>query len=185
MAAVNHVSFSLWVFMRSNDSKDVRRIRVSSRTAKARILSDYILLFLFLGALYAMVLFFKDSGPASPATTASPASSAVSPAPAAQLSTSPAKSISELPLNNLTGKTVVLKQDSLIASSEAAYEELRKATQANNQDAIARMLVTGRLSMAGMGTRVTIVKIERESVFVEVLDGPTAGVKGLILGAMK
>ena len=73
----------------------------------------------------------------------------------------------------------------MIASSEAAFEELRKATQTNNQDAIARMLVSGRLSMAGIGTRVMIVNIERESVLVEVLDGPTAGVKGLILGAMK
>ena len=46
------------------------------------------------------------------------------------------------------------------------------------------MLVTGRLSMAGIGTRVTIIKIEKDSVLVEVLDGPTSGVKGLILSAM-
>ena len=72
----------------------------------------------------------------------------------------------------------------MIASSETAYEELLKASQANNKDAIARMLVTGRLSMAGIGTRVTIIKIEKDSVLVEVLDGPTSGVKGLILSAM-
>ncbi len=171
--------------MQGSASEDVRGIRVSSKTAKARILSDYILLFLFLGVLYAMVQFFNNSGPASPPTTASPSFTAASSAPAAQPSATPVKPLADLPLNNLTGKTVVLKQDSLIASSEAAFEELRKATQTNNQDAIARMLVSGRLSMAGIGTRVMIVKIERESVFVEVLDGPTAGVKGPILGAMK
>jgi hypothetical protein len=83
-----------------------------------------------------------------------------------------------------SGDITVLRHSALIAIDDGAYADLGKFSASNDKEALTRMITGGRLVLVGVGAKITILKVNGESSYVEVTDGPTAGAKGWLLNSL-
>jgi len=90
----------------------------------------------------------------------------------------------EVPSIKRPGDITVLRHNALIAVNDNAYADFGKFSSTNNKEEIARMITSGRLVLVGIGTKITIAKVNGEISYVDVTDGPTTGTKGWLLNSL-
>ena len=67
-----------------------------------------------------------------------------------------------------------------LATSEAAWDEMRSAQQAKSVQLMARLMDQGKVIMTPSGSKVVVVKVNFTSVLVVLSNGPLAGREGWI-----
>ncbi len=89
-----------------------------------------------------------------------------------------------VPINDVTktsaGNDVVLSEDTLMATSSEGMDKLIEMANANNKDAIQRMLDNKELYSLGAGTKVTVIDRGFSKANVEVATGELTGTKGIL-----
>lgn len=114
--------------------------------------------------------FFGSCGSTKPENTP--------PKPASSSSNTSSQGTNQKMSTKIAGQDAIVNINALLATSEQSYDMLFKYINANNKDAIARMMVKGEVVPVNKGDKVTIIESGFASVHVELISGQYAGVKG-------
>lgn len=90
----------------------------------------------------------------------------------------PAKENKQKMSTKIAGQDTTINIDGLMATSEPSYDMLLKYLNANNKEAVARMMLRGEVVPVNKGDRATIIESGFASARVELVSGKSAGIRG-------